>query len=87
MPWPAGSAFNTTISFDVSVPDAMAPNGSWQAACDLSWNHTALPGTSTLGECVGVGYEGDTDTFGTGDVYFGIGKCRCDEQRHGQDVT
>ncbi|KAJ4356363.1 uncharacterized protein N0V89_004395 [Didymosphaeria variabile] len=74
MPWPVSAIFNTTLSFDVSIPDATAPHGSWIATCELGWEHASLPGTFVA--CREQKGEAEDEGKGTGmvSVYFGVEK-------------
>ncbi|KAF2447230.1 hypothetical protein P171DRAFT_483278 [Karstenula rhodostoma CBS 690.94] len=74
MPWPASAVFNTTLSFDVSIPRANASNGSWHAVCELSWDRTTRP--EPYAECVEVEVGGDEAKrgIGMGGVYFTVEK-------------
>lgn len=79
MPWPASAVFNTTLSFDVSIPDTDAPNGSWKAACEFNWDHAPVP--EAFAECVEVGLENKTEGISMGGVYLEVDICK-----HGRET-
>lgn len=66
--WPEDRKFKSELSFDVQIPDAKAPNGSYKFTCEAQWEHSVLPESGLMCD-----EEQDTGQ----DIGFFVAPCQC----------